>query len=140
MAAGDKTVIASESYVDSKVQTDVPAGAVFTDTVYDDSTTTKQGNTFNGNTQLVQTTTEGKLPAIDGSLLTGIDGLPDQTDNAGKYLITDGTLTSWGEVDLSSKADVDTTYTKAEVDSAIAEIEAPTAGIDPIAAAIIFGG
>lgn len=37
-----------------------------------DLTVTKQGNTFNGNSQLVQTTSEGKLPAIDGSLLTGI--------------------------------------------------------------------
>jgi hypothetical protein len=34
--------------------------------------TTTAGNTFNGNSQLVQTTVDGKLPAIDGSLLTGI--------------------------------------------------------------------
>ncbi len=35
-------------------------------------TVTNQGNTFNGNTQLVQTTAIGKLPALDGSLLTNL--------------------------------------------------------------------
>jgi hypothetical protein len=35
---------------------------------------TKAGNTFNGNSQLVKTTSDGKLPALDGSLLTGISG------------------------------------------------------------------
>lgn len=33
---------------------------------------TQQGNTFNGNSQLVQTDSTGKLPAIDGSLLTNL--------------------------------------------------------------------
>lgn len=37
-----------------------------------DSTVTKQGNTFNGASQLVQLTSTGKLPTIDGSLLTGL--------------------------------------------------------------------
>lgn len=37
-----------------------------------DDTITRQGNVFNGNRQLVQTTTDGKLPALDGSNLTGI--------------------------------------------------------------------
>ena len=64
---------------DSQVLTDVPAGAVFTDTIYDDSTTTKQGNTFNGSSQLVQTTADGKLPVIDGSNLTGVGGAADVT-------------------------------------------------------------
>lgn len=36
------------------------------------NTITRQGNVFNGNSQLVQTTTDGKLPALDGSNLTGI--------------------------------------------------------------------
>jgi len=35
---------------------------------------TTQGNTFNGVSQLVQTDSSGKLPAIDGSLLTGVGG------------------------------------------------------------------
>jgi len=37
-----------------------------------DATVTKQGNTFNGAGQLVQLDSNGKLPAVDGSLLTGI--------------------------------------------------------------------
>jgi fibronectin-binding autotransporter adhesin len=36
------------------------------------SSVTLQGNTFNGDSQLVQLTAAGKLPAIDGSLLTGV--------------------------------------------------------------------
>lgn len=37
-----------------------------------DDTITRQGNVFNGNSQLVQTTEDGKLPALDGSNLTGL--------------------------------------------------------------------
>lgn len=40
----------------------------------------------------------GALPALDGSALTGIDSLPSQTGNSGKYLTTDGTTASWGLV------------------------------------------
>lgn len=40
----------------------------------------------------------GALPAIDGSALTGIDALPDQTGHAGEYLKTDGTDASWEEL------------------------------------------
>lgn len=36
------------------------------------SNITKLGNTFNGANQLVQLTAAGKLPAVDGSLLTGL--------------------------------------------------------------------
>jgi hypothetical protein len=38
------------------------------------STVTTQGNIFNGNSQLVQTESDGKLPAIDGSQLLNIPG------------------------------------------------------------------
>lgn len=34
------------------------------------------------------------------------DPLPSQTGNAGKYLTTNGSVTSWGTVDLSTKQDV----------------------------------
>lgn len=37
---------------------------------------TTQGNTFNGNDQLVQLESDGKLPAIDGSQLTNLPGAP----------------------------------------------------------------
>lgn len=44
------------------------------------SNVTKAGNTFNGNSQLVQLTGSGALPAIDGSALTGVVTLAgDQT-------------------------------------------------------------
>ena len=38
------------------------------------SAMTNQGNTFNGASQLVKLDATGKLPAVDGSLLTGIGG------------------------------------------------------------------
>lgn len=37
-----------------------------------DTTVTKQGNTFNGASQLVQLNSSGKLPPLNGSLLTGL--------------------------------------------------------------------
>lgn len=55
-----------------------------------DLTVTKQGNTFNGNSQLVQTTAEGKYPALDGSLITGI--VAGTGDVAGPASATDGYL------------------------------------------------
>ena len=39
--------------------------------------TTIQGNTFNGSNQLVKLDIEGKLPAIDGSQLTGVSTVSD---------------------------------------------------------------
>lgn len=56
---------------------------------------TIQGNTFNGPEQLVRLDVDGKLPVLDGSNLIGIDGLPDQTGFAGKYLKTDGLVATW---------------------------------------------
>ena len=39
------------------------------------SSVTTQGNSFNGNSQLIQTTSSGKYPALDGSLITNISGV-----------------------------------------------------------------
>jgi hypothetical protein len=36
--------------------------------------------------------------AGDGSALTGITSLPDQTGNAGEFLTTDGTTASWATI------------------------------------------
>lgn len=44
-----------------------------------DTTVTKQGNSFNGSNQLVQLDSNGKLPAIDGTLLTGIGNYTSST-------------------------------------------------------------
>jgi len=91
---------------------------------------TLEGSTFNGNSQLVKTTTEGKLPAIDGSLLTGLpsgfaDPMTTRGDiiirnasnvtsrlgkgTAGQVLKSDGTDIEWGDVtDTSETLSVDT--------------------------------
>jgi len=47
-----------------------------------DADTTLQGNTFNGNSQLVQTDGLGKLPAIDGSQLTGLSGVGESNTSS----------------------------------------------------------
>ena len=73
-----------------------------------DTNTTLQGNVFNGVEQLVKTDTTGRLPAIDGSLLTGIDSLPDQTGNTGKYLTTDGTDATWDVLDITTFTELQT--------------------------------
>ncbi len=52
------------------------------------SDVTLQGNTFNGNSQLVKTTNLGKLPALDASLLFNINSIPNAS------LITQGTLSN----------------------------------------------
>jgi len=59
------------------------------DTTYEpiNSNITKQGNTFNGANQLVKLDVTGKLPAIDGSLLTNLPGAATALDG-----LTDVTL------------------------------------------------
>lgn len=49
---------------------------------YLDTLITAQGNTFNGAQQLVQTTAAGKIPALDGSLVTGLSGTQITVDGA----------------------------------------------------------
>ena len=45
-----------------------------------------------------ETDTRYLQPTGDGSNLTGIDALPTQTGNTGKYLITNGTVASWDSI------------------------------------------
>jgi hypothetical protein len=54
-----------------------------------------------------QTGNEGKFLTTDGNVTSwaDVDALPDQSGNAGKYLQTDGTTASWEVLDLDSKAD-----------------------------------
>lgn len=80
---------------------------------------TVQGNTFNGAEQLVKLESDGKLPTLDGSNLTGIDGLPDQTGFAGMYLKTDGTTATWSEtasIDDTNVSTVDT-WSSSKIDT-----------------------
>jgi len=51
----------------------------------------------------------GALPALDGSALTGIDSLPSQTGNSGKYLTTDGSSASWDDVTVYEQSNTDPT-------------------------------
>jgi hypothetical protein len=37
------------------------------------------------------------IPGLDNAL-DNIDALPDQTNNSGKYLVSDGTTASWQEI------------------------------------------
>jgi len=43
---------------------------------------------------------------ITSASVAGIEGLPNQTGQSGKYLTTNGTVASWGVVDLSTKANI----------------------------------
>lgn len=50
----------------------IKSGNLIRNSEIDSSSVTKQGNSFNGASQLVQMTAATKLPAVDGSLLTGV--------------------------------------------------------------------
>jgi microcystin-dependent protein len=100
------------------------SGQVIDSTIASTSITT-QGNIFNGNSQLVQTNSTGKLPALDGSLLTNIvatnvtgvvaiaNGGTGQTtqqgainaltgtQSTGKYLRSDGTNSTLSTIQAS---------------------------------------
>jgi hypothetical protein len=55
----------------------------------------------------LQTGNNGRFLTTDGTTTSwaDVDALPDQSGNAGKYLQTDGTTASWEVLDLDSKAD-----------------------------------
>ncbi len=63
---------------------------------------TKQGNTFNGLSQLVQTDPTGKLPAINGSLVTNVNAA----------LLNGTTLAAPGEIGATTPAVVNATAVK----------------------------
>ena len=82
---------------------------------------TVHGNTFNGAEQLVKLGVDGKLPTLDGSNLTGIDGLPDQTGFAGKYLKTDGIAATWEDVISDSTTSTTSTWSSDKINEEITE-------------------
>lgn len=70
-----------------------------------DTTVTKQGNTFNGASQLVQMSSDSKLPAIDGSNLTNLP-IPSFDQPAYiPYAVNSGAVDSNGYANFISKVD-----------------------------------
>ena len=122
--AGSMTTALAGKVDDGQVLTNVPSGALFTDTntTYSvgDGGLTQKNFTTADNTKLDGIATSannythpathpasmltGALPAIDGSALTGIDALPTQATHAGKYLGTDGTTASWNTLDTDANS------------------------------------
>ena len=91
--------------VDTTVASNITSG-IFSDARLS-SNVTLQGNTFNGASQLLQLTAAGKLPAIDGSLVTGlVTQLTNLTDiqltslQVGQSLAWNGT--KWANTPLFS--------------------------------------
>ena len=54
----------------------------------------------------------------DGSSLTGIDALPDQTGHSGQYLTTDGTTADWDTIDTDANTTTKGLYEHAHTISA----------------------
>ncbi len=73
---------------------------VDTNTLHVDSTNNRVGvGTTTPTTALdVSGTVNATAFTGDGSSLTGVDSLPDQTGNSGNYLTTDGSIASWATV------------------------------------------
>ena len=101
---------------------------------------TLQGNTFNGNSQLVQTNSTGQLPAVDGSLLLDLSaaqvGLGNVTNDAqlkASQLSTDGTFASPSNTTVPSTQAV-STYVSSQIatipaqKTAFRDIFVPTTG------------
>lgn len=55
-----------------------------------------KGTPTNSANEAVVLDASGRLPAVDGSQLTGIATLPAQAGNSGKFLTTNGSVASWG--------------------------------------------
>jgi hypothetical protein len=80
------------------------ATSVTASQISDVTATATELNYVDGVTSAIQTQIDGKqasgsylAPDGDGSNLTGIDALPTQTSQSGKFLTTNGSAASWGE-------------------------------------------
>lgn len=62
-------------------------------------------NTYGSATAIPVITVDAK-GRVTNITTSSVEGLPSQTGNSGKYLTTNGTTASWGTLDISSKADV----------------------------------
>lgn len=77
---------------------------------YLDTAVTAQGNTFNGSSQLVQTTAAGKYPALDGSLIASVTAAANLFGGDGTSKL--GSLPYQSGVDATTLLDPNTTTTK----------------------------
>ncbi len=67
------------------------------------SNVTTQGNTFNGNSQLVQLTAAGKYPALDGSLITGVSaGVGSTESKTASWTIADDDTVDLYSIEFSA--------------------------------------
>lgn len=62
-------------------------------------------NTYGSSSSIPVITVDAK-GRVTNVTTSSVEGLPSQTGNSGKYLTTDGTNASWGTLDLSTKADL----------------------------------
>jgi hypothetical protein len=62
-------------------------------------------STYGSATQIPSITVDAKGRITSASAIT-FESLPSQTGQSGKYLTTNGTVASWGVVDLSTKANI----------------------------------
>lgn len=94
-----------------------------------DSTITLQGNTFNGNSQLVKTTSAGLLPALDGSNLTNITTTFNgcRLKRSATQAVATGTATAiqWNveDFDTNSFHDISTNPTRITIPANISKIK-----------------
>lgn len=97
------TAVQSDSIIEKTVDNGVNVdGVILKDGLVngiDTTTITTQGNTFNGDSELVKTDNSGKLPAIDGSQLTnmtksqvGLSNVDNVQQLPMSYLSTDTTM------------------------------------------------
>jgi hypothetical protein len=94
----DQVGLGNVANVDTTNADNITSGTLDSDLLSSDVTV--QGNTFNGASQLVQLSSDSKLPAVNGSLLTGLTatqvglGNVQNVDTTNADNITSGTLDS----------------------------------------------
>jgi hypothetical protein len=84
------------------VESDVNVNTIDTTTIY---SKTEVDNALALKAPLASPSFTGTVD-FTGSTVTGIDLLPSQSGNSGKYLTTNGTNASWGTIDLSTYATI----------------------------------
>ena len=115
------SVAAGSVLADGVVSLSEVGGGTNNGVVYVDGTgTTTSGSalTFDGSDLSLAGTVTATTFEGDGSLLTGVSALPDQTGNSGKYLTTDGTNPSWATLDTDANTTTKGLYEMANTISA----------------------